>query len=86
MFATMDKDINIINVWLHKPRLGRDGRWSDKCDAVVVDVPSEMMDGLTLQPGQCVEIQDIRLALKVKTDKQQRNFKFSETGDRRAKR
>lgn len=76
-----------IDLWNEKPSR-EDWYESEKLWQWKGDGWAGQIEGnpLGLRKNQCVEIQDIRLALKVKTDKQQRNFKFSETGDRRAKR
>lgn len=67
MWASRDVGAWRIEVWWKEPHLNEAGLWSgerDYFDGHLLDCYIDL--GLVLQPGQCVEIEDIKLVRKRK--------------------
>lgn len=83
MWASRDNGYGadgLIYLWKMRPKMEA-GRWMRENEYVgrLIADEAEML-GLALKPGQCVEIEDIKLVRKAKPIKAKHNFKFSEPG------
>lgn len=83
MWASRDNEHGadgLIYLWKMRPKMEA-GLWRRENEYVERLIADEAdMLGLALKPGECVEIEDIKLVRKAKPIKVKHNFTFSEPG------